>query len=141
MYQASTQILATAMVTIRSAAVLLLGATLAFASAIEERQACPDIHIFGARETTAPAGYGSSGTVVDSIIAAFPGATSEAINYPACGGQSTCGDVSYAQSVLDGVQAVTSQVNTFNTQCPNTILVLVGYSQVSIISSYFLLLV
>jgi len=90
---------------------------------------CPDIHVFGARETTAPAGYGSSSTVVDLILNAYPGSTSEAITYPACGGQSTCGDVSYAQSVIDGVQAVASQVNSFNTQCPNALLVLVGYSQ------------
>ena len=55
------------------------------------------------------------------------------VGRPAAGrGQSTCGDVSYAQSVIDGVAAVASQVNTFNTQCPNTILVLVGYSQVRV---------
>jgi len=90
---------------------------------------CPQVHIFGARETTAPAGYGTAGQVVDSIISAFPGATSEAINYPACGGQSTCGGVSYAQSVIDGVSAAASQINTFNQQCPEALLVLVGYSQ------------
>jgi len=90
---------------------------------------CPNVHIFGARETTAPPGYGTALNVVNSIISAFPGATSEAINYPACGGQSTCGDVSYAQSVIDGVAAVASQVNSFNSMCPKTLLVLVGYSQ------------
>lgn len=119
------------MVTIRSASLLLLGATLAFANPLKERASCPQIHIFGARETTVPPGYGTAGPVVNSIISAFPGATSEAINYPACGGQSSCGGVSYANSVLQGVQAVTSQVNTFNQQCPDTLLVLVGYSQVS----------
>jgi acetylxylan esterase len=117
--------------TIRAIALLLLGATLAFGARIEERQSCPQVHIFGARETTAPAGYGTAGAVVNSIISAFPGATSEAINYPACGGQSSCGDVSYANSVIQGVSAVASQVNSFNQKCPNTLLVLVGYSQVS----------
>ncbi|KAI0064294.1 putative acetyl xylan esterase [Artomyces pyxidatus] len=100
----------------------ILGATLALAQ-------CPQVHIFGARETTAPPGYGSSSTVVNDLLAFYPGSTSESINYPACGGQSTCGDVSYANSVIAGVQAVASQVNTFNQQCPNTVLVLVGYSQ------------
>lgn len=90
---------------------------------------CPQVHIFGARETTAPAGYGTAGQVVNSIISAFPGATSEAIDYPACGGQAQCGGVSYAQSVIDGVQAAANQINTFNSQCPSTFLVLVGYSQ------------
>lgn len=95
-----------------------------------EKRACPQVHVFGARETTAPAGYGTSLNVVNSIVAAYSGATSEAINYPACGGQSSCGGVSYANSVVAGIQAVTSAVNSYNTQCPNTFLVLVGYSQV-----------
>lgn len=90
---------------------------------------CPQVHIFGARETTVPPGYGTSQAVVNSIISAFPGATSEAINYPACGGQASCGSVSYANSVIQGVSAVASQVNSFNQKCPSTFLVLVGYSQ------------
>lgn len=94
---------------------------------------CPQVHIFGARETTLPQSdpFGSALPVVDSILDAFPGSTSEAIVYPACGGQSSCGDISYAQSVIDGVAAVASQVNTFNEECPDTFLVLVGYSQAS----------
>ncbi|KAJ6450112.1 putative acetyl xylan esterase [Mycena sanguinolenta] len=111
--------------TIRVASlVLLLGASLAAAQ-------CPEVHVFGARETTVASGYGSAASVVSAIQSAFPGTTAEAMNYPACGGQASCGDVSYAQSVIDGVAAVASQVNTFNSQCPNAVLVLVGYSQVS----------
>ena len=109
---------------IRAASLLLLGATLAAA------QSCPQVHVFGARETTVPPGYGTAGSVVTSITNAYPGATAEAIVYPACGGQASCGDVSYASSAVQGVAAVASQVNAFNTQCPNTVLVLVGYSQV-----------
>lgn len=91
---------------------------------------CPPVHVFGARETTAPPGFGSAGPVVDMVLESVPGSTSEAINYPACGGQASCGDVSYAQSVIDGIGAVASQVNTFNEECPDTIFVLIGYSQV-----------
>ncbi|KAI0036326.1 Acetylxylan esterase At 0.90 angstrom resolution [Vararia minispora EC-137] len=97
--------------------------------ALAVAQSCPPVHVFGARETTAPAGYGSSATVVNAILGAVSGATAEAINYPACGGQSSCGGDSYAQSVITGVSAVASQVNAFNTQCPDAALVLVGYSQ------------
>lgn len=96
---------------------------------VEKRQ-CPKIHVFGARETTAPPGYGSSGTVVNLVISAHPGTTSEAINYPACGGQSSCGGVSYANSAFQGINAVVTAVNNFHNSCPNTQLVLVGYSQV-----------
>jgi hypothetical protein len=91
---------------------------------------CPSVHVFGARETTAPPGYGTAGSVVTSIVNSYSGATSEVINYPACGGQSSCGGDSYAQSVQAGVSAVANQVNSYNSQCPNTVLVLVGYSQV-----------
>ena len=73
---------------------------------------------------------GTAGVVVNLILNAYPGSTAEAINYPTCGGQSSCGGVSYANSVVAGIQAVTSAVNSFNTRCPNTQLVLVGYSQV-----------
>ena len=96
-----------------------------------EERACPGIHVFGARETTVSPGYGSAGTVVNLILNSHSGATAEAINYPACGGQSSCGSVSYANSVVQGITAVVNQVNSFNQQCPSTQLVLVGYSQVS----------
>ena len=111
--------------TIRLASLVFLLGSVGFSVA-----QCPQVHIFGARETTAPPGYGTAGAVVTSIQNAFPGATAEVINYPACGGQASCGGVSYANSVIQGVAAVASQVNTFNQNCPNTVLVLVGYSQV-----------
>lgn len=109
------------------AAALVLGQTLAAPVDLEPRQSCPNIHVFGARETTAPAGYGSAGTVVNLILNAHSGATAEAISYPAQGGT----DSAYAASVQAGVQDVASQVNSFNSKCPSTQLVLVGYSQVS----------
>lgn len=87
------------------------------------RAACPDLHVFGARETTAPPGFGTAGPVVDAILAAFPGATSEAIDYPAAG------DDAYAASVQAGVQAVVDQVDGFVADCPDAQVVLVGYSQ------------
>ena len=96
---------------------------------INARDSCPGVHVFGARETTVSAGYGSSSTVVDLVTQTYSGATSEAIDYPACGGQSSCGGVSYADSAKQGVAAVTTAVNDYNEKCPNTTLVLVGYSQ------------
>lgn len=94
-----------------------------------EKRACPNIHVFGARETTVSQGYGSSITVVNDVLNAYSGSTAEAIVYPACGGQSSCGGISYSSSVAQGIAAVASAVNSFNSQCPNTEIVLVGYSQ------------
>ena len=114
-----------------SAFLLAVSASAAPISDIVGRQSCPDVHIFGARETIAAAGYGSSSTVVNEVLSAYSSSTAEAIDYPACGGQASCGSVSYANSVVQGIQAVASAVNSFNTQCPDTQLILVGYSQAS----------
>ncbi|KAI2473604.1 carbohydrate esterase family 5 protein [Annulohypoxylon bovei var. microspora] len=101
--------------------------TVATASAAEaanvRRQDCPNVHILGARETTAPPGLGSASTVVNLVQQANNGATSESIVYPAAGGND------YASSVSAGVLAVANQTNTFNQMCPDTKIVVVGYSQ------------
>ncbi|KAL2163869.1 hypothetical protein VTH06DRAFT_3079 [Thermothelomyces fergusii] len=96
---------------------------------VEARQSCPSVHVFGARETTAPPGYGTSQGLVNMVLQAYPGATSEAIDYPACGGQWSCGGVDYDSSAYQGTQAVVSAVTSFNQRCPDTKIVLIGYSQ------------
>lgn len=111
----------------------LLLATTALATPLDS---CPKIHVFGARETTAPQGYGTSATVVNLVTGAHSGTTAEAIVYPACGGQSSCGGASYASSAQQGTAAVAKAVNAFNQKCPDTEIVLVGYSQVRL-SSWF----
>ena len=118
----------------KSTLLSLLPAFLASAAPVEDIEArqtsCPAIHVFGARETTVSPGYGSASTVVNLILQGYPGSTAEAISYPACGGQASCGGQSYSQSVQAGVTAAANQVNAFNQRCPQSQLVLVGYSQV-----------
>jgi acetylxylan esterase len=113
-----------------AAALSLVGLVAASPVELEERQSCPKVYIFGARETTAPAGYGTAGGLVNMVKSAYPGAGSEAINYPACGGQSQCGGVSYDNSASQGTTAVIQAVNSYNQRCPSTQIVLIGYSQV-----------
>lgn len=110
-------------------ALLAVGAVASPVDLVEKRASCPGVHVFGARETTVSSGYGSAGPVVNSIVSAHSGATSEAISYPACGGQSSCGGISYANSVSQGTSAVITAVTKYAKQCPSTELVLVGYSQ------------
>lgn len=114
------------MYTATAALFLLTGSALAApVEDISKRAACADVHIFGARETTVSAGFGSAGTVVDLIKNAHSGATSEAIDYPAAG------DSQYGASVQAGTKAVAQQVEAYVKACPNSKIVMVGYSQVS----------
>ncbi|KAI1365971.1 cutinase-domain-containing protein [Xylaria arbuscula] len=96
---------------------------------ITERQSCPDVYVFGARETTVSPGYGTAGGLVNQVLAAYPGSQAEPISYPACGGQASCGGVSYDQSATQGTAAVVSAVTSLNSRCPSTKIVLIGYSQ------------
>ena len=66
-----------------AAAALVAACGISPVAALKARQSCPEVHLFGARETTAPEGYGTSSAVVDLVKGAYSGATSEAIDYPA----------------------------------------------------------
>lgn len=87
-------------------------------------QACPEIHIFAARETTAPPGFGTAKVLVDLVLNAFPRATAEEIDYPAAGGDE------YGASVGEGIKAVVNQTGAFAARCPGTVIIMHGYSQV-----------
>jgi acetylxylan esterase len=113
-----------------AAALSLVGLVAATPVELTERQSCPKVYIFGARETTAPAGYGTSQGLVNQVKSAYPGAGSEAIVYPACGGQASCGGASYDSSASQGTAAVVKAVTAYNQRCPDTQIVLIGYSQV-----------
>ncbi|KAH8880718.1 Acetylxylan esterase At 0.90 angstrom resolution [Thozetella sp. PMI_491] len=95
------------------------------AGAVIRVNICPAIHIFGARETTLPQGFGTTKVLIDLIQRVFPGATAEEIIYPAAGGT----NAEYAASVTQGVAAVRNQLDDFQSQCPNSIVIMHGYSQ------------
>jgi hypothetical protein len=117
---------------VTAAAALFAGLAAAGPVELAERQSCPKVYIFGARETTLPQsnGYGTAAGLVNSVKSAYPGAGSEAIVYPACGGGSACGGISYDNSASQGTAAVVKAVTAYNQKCPSTQIVLIGYSQV-----------
>ncbi|KAL5116243.1 hypothetical protein ACEQ8H_005908 [Pleosporales sp. CAS-2024a] len=116
---------------VTAAAALLAGLAAAGPVEIVERQSCPKVYIFAARETTVPqsSGYGTTINLVNSVKSAYSGAGSEAIVYPACGGGSACGGISYDNSASQGTAAVVQAVTAYNQKCPSTQIVLIGYSQ------------
>lgn len=118
---------------IATAAALCAGLAAAGPVELNERQSCPKVYIFGARETTLPQsnGYGTAGGLVNSVKSAYPGTGSEAIVYPACGGGASCGGISYDNSASQGSAAVVKAVTAYNQKCPDTQIVLIGYSQVN----------
>ncbi|TRX94314.1 hypothetical protein FHL15_004781 [Xylaria flabelliformis] len=83
-------------------------AAVATAKPVEQRQACLGVYVFGARETTAPAGYGTAGGLVN---------------------MAQCGGIDYDSSANQGTAAVISAVNDLNSRYPETSIVLIGYSQ------------
>lgn len=88
---------------------------------------CPEVMVLAARETTAPPGFGTAMTLVNLILDAFPGTSAaQSIEYPAAGGAN---DV-YAASVTAGISAVLTQLAVFTAQCPQSVIVMHGYSQV-----------
>ncbi|KAF9888533.1 hypothetical protein FE257_008640 [Aspergillus nanangensis] len=103
---------------------LLASGTIAASSETAKHQSsCPDIHVFGARHTTAKDDYGAAKEFVELLLETHPGATAEPIHYPAAP------KPRFTESVHHGVQAVTYQVTEFVRKCPDTQIVLVGYSQ------------
>ncbi|KAJ5414748.1 cutinase [Penicillium cosmopolitanum] len=84
---------------------------------------CAPVHLFVARGTSESPGDGSIGSLADLVLQGNPGATQEAIDYPALAFPVYIADVSI------GIKAVTDQFARYTSSCPDSTLVLIGYSQ------------
>lgn len=93
------------------------------AAQVAGARGCPQIQVFGARETTAPPGFGTAQDLISLILKRFPGTVAEEIDYPAAGGDD------YNDSVGAGILAVIKQTAAFSARCPNSIIIMHGYSQ------------
>lgn len=91
---------------------------------LDRRQAgkCAPVHIIVARASTEPAGEGMIGSLSRSIKTSIPGATSEAVSYPAA-------LAPYGPSEIKGVAAAKAQLTAYVQKCPQSKMVLMGYSQ------------
>lgn len=81
------------------------------------------VYVIGARGTDEDPGFGSTASVVTSVLAAIPGSGSVALDYPA-----SVLDPLYPSSVSKGINAMISLINTYTSSCPGNVVV-VGFSQ------------
>ena len=81
------------------------------------------VYVIGVRGSSEAAGFGSTASVVSSILASIPNSGSLALDYPA-----SVLDPLYPASVVDGIDALTPLVIDYANSCSGDI-VLVGFSQ------------
>jgi cutinase len=99
--------------------------------------ACPDIEVVFARGTSEAPGVGGIGQAfVDSVRAQAGGRTVGvyAVNYPA---SSNFDDRdAFARTVVDGIRDEGGRIQQMSVDCPNTRLVLGGYSQGAVVTGF-----
>ena len=102
---------------------MLLSSSMAAAGPITGRQSeCSPIHIIAARASTEPAGEGIIGGVADGIVESNSDVSREAVDYPAK-------LIPYDSSSQEGTEALTEQLTAYTSDCPDSKVVLLGYSQ------------
>src|ERR1700736_3336477 len=91
---------------------------------------CPSVEVVFARGTLEAPGVGATGQAfVDALNARLPGKTVDvyAVNYPA--------SLDFGQAA-DGIVDASNKIETIAASCPNTKIVLGGYSQGAAVAGY-----
>lgn len=100
-------------------------------------QACPDVEVVFARGTGEAPGVGGVGQAfVDALRAQAAPRTVNvyAVNYAASGNFDAREEL--ARTVVDGIRDAGNRVQTIATTCPNTRIVLGGFSQGAVVSGF-----
>ena len=115
----------------------IAGVGLPSASAQPQAPACPDVEVVFARGTGEAPGVGGVGQgFVDAVRAqAAPRSVGVyAVNYPA--GNNFEAREAFASTVVDGIRDAGNRLKTMSVDCPNTKLVLGGFSQGAVVSGF-----
>jgi cutinase len=100
-------------------------------------QPCPDVEVVFARGTAEPPGVGLVGQAFVDSLRSQAGARSVgvyAINYEAS--SNFGGGLEFARTVVDGIRDAGAHVESTAANCPNTRMVLGGYSQGAVVAGY-----
>lgn len=119
-------------------AVLLAACALPLAPApIAAAQPCPDVEVIFARGTYEPPGVGVTGQAfVDAVRAQAGGKSVDVypVNYAASG---NFGDrIEFAKTVVDGIRDAANHIEATAGHCPDTKMVLGGYSQGAVVAGF-----
>ncbi|KAH8197455.1 hypothetical protein TruAng_008386 [Truncatella angustata] len=98
---------------------------------------CPTgVHIVGVRGTLEKPGFGALQEIVDDLLKELPGSDSFPIDYPASGivvdpetNETQYRFAQYSASKNEGYNALALEIKEFANKCPETGIVLMGYSQ------------
>jgi len=100
-------------------------------------QPCPDVEVVFARGTYEPPGVGLTGQAfVDALRSRAAGRSVEVypVNYEASG---NFGDgIEFAKTVVDGIRDAANHIEATAASCPNTKMVLGGYSQGAVVAGF-----
>ena len=125
---------------VRGLVVLALGAwatLIGVVAAPAVAQPCPDVEVVFARGTGEPPGVGGIGQAFVDAVRAQAGPRTVgvyAVNYPA--GDNFADRIGFASTVVDGIRDEGNHVQAIAANCPNTKLVLSGYSQGAVVSGF-----
>ena len=87
-------------------------------------QCAQGVHIIAARGTGEKEGPGVSGELADRVIDRIRGSEVDGLDYPA-----TLTDPDYLSSAKDGAEELREVVRQYAEDCPDTKIVVIGYSQ------------
>jgi cutinase-like protein len=122
---------------VAGAAILTTSALLSAPIPVASAQPCPDVEVVFARGTSEPPGVGGVGQAFVDALRSQVGTRSVdvyPVNYAA---SSDFGDrIAFAQTVVDGIRDAGGHVEATAANCPNTRIVLGGYSQGAVVAGY-----
>jgi cutinase len=119
------------------AAGLLVCAALTVPVPPASAQPCPDVEVVFARGTGEPPGVGGIGQAFVDALRSKAGAKSVGVypvNYAASG--DFANNIEFAMTVIDGIRDAGSHIEWMASNCPNTRMVLGGFSQGAVVAGF-----
>lgn len=115
----------------------VLTASLTVAAAPASAQPCPDVEVVYARGTSEPAGVGRVGQAfVDALRAEAPTKSIDVYAVDYLASDQFNDRMEFARSVVDGIRDAGAHVQSTSVNCPNTRIILGGFSQGAVVAGF-----